>query len=832
MHALRNTISRCATRTGHVSTVSARTTATAASCARSYTTAYLKNSPTPAASTSRAHITSNDVSGDSQQKNSEVSQTETPGPSVASGHKREKKYNVFYKQTLTEGSTSTSKKPFVVSANTLARRQRRHRIKIDANAPESTVKKIFSQSKSKKKRKLEQANVAFKPSTNDDTPPARLESLDDVPTEGFGPDGFKAQAWGESNPFNDSPPATGEERSHPPHILKQDVVRAGLIMPSENTLSDIEPVEQQRPVDTLAHNLDRILFNPGVHWLQDPRSRVYNFTPWLERIPTVKDFAFERLTGFVKSSRDEELRALAKREGKKYAGSTSSLSGMLSHIYFLLSEFKEVDYSVLSQHFKNQPSTFTSGQRTPATVLLNYKDGVYAIDSHSAEYDDPDKNVLTWMGTLLENFLTKSPEKFKEFMNFNESPEKSGEKSMKEAYRYAKSNNFVMRSQLDCQDPRLPGTGVFDIKTRACVSVRMDILNYEENSGYMIKDQTGVFESFEREYYDLIRSGFLKYSFQVRIGNMDGVMVTYHNTERIFGFQYISLDEMDERLFGTTPGIGNQVFNYCVSLLEEIMHDVSKCFPKQSVQVSFETRMPGRVLEVYVQPAEWTGPQEQWPIKKLVVSLEHSSAGIPARPATAMRQPDQWTVSYQIGRPAISDQDARRDHNGLEARKKRLLILPSYISNMEEGEAFWENLKFSSAREGQVDSSETAKPSVAFQPDSFSLGSNAVERYREMSRQGRACMQQLEVKEAGKPKVVLGLDGVYEEDKEWAEFWKEKKAPIVGSLGGDGKDVWSSSQLQASIGSAAIPETVVSAEEDKAEDIAKDATPEHEPRTL
>ena len=41
------------------------------------------------------------------------------------------------------------------------------------------------------------------------------------------------------------------------------------------------------------------------------------------------------------------------------------------------------------------------------------------------------------------------------------------------------TKDFVMRSQLDCQDQRLPGTGVFDIKTRACISLRMDILNYE-----------------------------------------------------------------------------------------------------------------------------------------------------------------------------------------------------------------------------------------------------------------------------------------------------------------------------------------------------------------
>lgn len=70
-------------------------------------------------------------------------------------------------------------------------------------------------------------------------------------------------------------------------------------------------------------------------------------------------------------------------------------------------------------------------------------------------------------------------------------------------------------------------------------------------------------------------------SFQARIGNMDGVMVTYHNTERIFGFQYISLDEMDERLFGPTPGLGDKVFHHCVSLLEEIIEQASLCFPEQ-----------------------------------------------------------------------------------------------------------------------------------------------------------------------------------------------------------------------------------------------------------
>jgi len=89
-------------------------------------------------------------------------------------------------------------------------------------------------------------------------------------------------------------------------------------------------------------------------------------------------------------------------------------------------------------------------------------------------------------------------------------------------------------------------------------------------------------ESFEREYYDLIRSAFLKYSFQVRIGNMDGVMVAYHNTARMFGYQYIPLEEMEARLYGSTDrSTGDRVFDKCVKLMEIVSDEVVSCFPNQ-----------------------------------------------------------------------------------------------------------------------------------------------------------------------------------------------------------------------------------------------------------
>jgi hypothetical protein len=135
-----------------------------------------------------------------------------------------------------------------------------------------------------------------------------------------------------------------------------------------------------------------------------------------------------------------------------------------------------------------------------------------------------------------------------------------------------------MRSQLDGVDSRLPGTGVFDVKTRATVSIRRDLLNWRSNAGYMITKQHGGFNSFEREYYDLICSAFLKYSFQCRIGNMDGVVVAYHNTKRIFGFQYIPLDEMEQSLYGQSE-YGARIFSKCIQVLESIYAEAVAAFP-------------------------------------------------------------------------------------------------------------------------------------------------------------------------------------------------------------------------------------------------------------
>ena len=137
-----------------------------------------------------------------------------------------------------------------------------------------------------------------------------------------------------------------------------------------------------------------------------------------------------------------------------------------------------------------------------------------------------------------------------------------------------------MRSQLDCVHDSLPGTGVFDLKTRAISPIRHDVYNYLKYVGQSLTSLTGRYDSFESEYYDMVRAAFLEYSFQARIGNMDGILVAYHNTARIFGFQYVSLDEMDRCLFGR-EGAGARVFQRCIWLMEMLYRHITRCFPDQ-----------------------------------------------------------------------------------------------------------------------------------------------------------------------------------------------------------------------------------------------------------
>lgn len=314
----------------------------------------------------------------------------------------------------------------------------------------------------------------------------------------------------------------------------------------------------------------------------------------------VNEFDFDALNEYITSSRDQTLREIARQHGKKYIGSSSSMTSVLSHFHFLLSNWRPIDTKVLSQGFTDKLRSFTRISRAPAAIFLRYKDGVYAIDADK-EFDSA--NILMNLGKSMEKLLTMPMEEFERYRKSNNN-KFSQESAAPESYHYSTCGDFLMRAQLDAYDSRLPGSGMFDLKTRAVVSIRMDTKNFETGQGYQIKSRFGQFESFEKEFFDMIRAAFLKYSLQVRIGRMDGIFVAFHNIERIFGFQYVSLPELDETLHGQQDTtLGNAEFELSLVLWNKILNKATAQFPSQSLRFHFETReSQNAFMYVFAEP--------------------------------------------------------------------------------------------------------------------------------------------------------------------------------------------------------------------------------------
>jgi hypothetical protein len=253
------------------------------------------------------------------------------------------------------------------------------------------------------------------------------------------------------------------------------------------------------------------------------------------------------------------------------------MSSVLQHFHFLLSDFRPLNHNMLSRGFPNPSSKFSKITTGPAAIFLRYKDGIYAVDADKT-FDSP--NIMSWLGHSMEKLLTSSREEFESFRRTSTDAAPTEDQSGK-CFHYSKIGNFLLRSQLDAHDDRLPGTGIFDLKTRAVVSIRMDSDEYDLGSGYQIRYDHGQWESYEREFFDMTRATLLKYSLQVRMGRMDGIFVAYHNIERIFGFQYLSLPDMDNVLHGQTDTcLGDQEFKLSVGLLDEIFQRVTAKYPE------------------------------------------------------------------------------------------------------------------------------------------------------------------------------------------------------------------------------------------------------------
>lgn len=348
--------------------------------------------------------------------------------------------------------------------------------------------------------------------------------------------------------------ATQEEKKKHNNVERTHVQTVKLDHPYYNGLvkvsRDITGPVSKPP--SLEHDLTKCLYQPmNIFPLRDTRSNVFNFTPFLEHLIKVEHFNFAGIAPFVPPSKDEKLHEITDKLNKKFFSSTSSMTGILSQLHFLISNFRPLNLVNLTHSISPKYSSFTVGARSASAVLMKRtspNEGNFAITADKSINKDI---ILSRLGHCLETLLTTTKPEFNRVYNKKGKNLKNLVTNVNEHYHYATAGDFVLRSQLDAYDSKLPGTGVFDLKTRAVAAIRHDIAHIEKQdnfTGYEITKRFGAFESFEREYYELVRSVMLKYSLQATIGDMDGIFVAYHNISKMFGFQYIPLDEMNHIL--------------------------------------------------------------------------------------------------------------------------------------------------------------------------------------------------------------------------------------------------------------------------------------------
>jgi hypothetical protein len=118
-----------------------------------------------------------------------------------------------------------------------------------------------------------------------------------------------------SNKTNSTRSSTSETNRAPRWF---DSTRPGQwVTPQETQVIVLKPPISNNSINPprLLHGLERVLFQPGTHWLQDSRTKVYNFPKNLKWIPKLEDLKWG-LGGvggrFRKPSTDPQLDALGR----------------------------------------------------------------------------------------------------------------------------------------------------------------------------------------------------------------------------------------------------------------------------------------------------------------------------------------------------------------------------------------------------------------------------------------------------------------------------------------------------------------------------------------
>ena len=251
----------------------------------------------------------------------------------------------------------------------------------------------------------------------------------------------------------------------------------------------------------LQNKLDILPRCPGIY----PTEAISRFdpkklAPFFARLPQYSQINEQCIAPYFPPGSDVNLKRLAAQNQAKYMMSTSTITSLLSHLYYMISNFKSPHFSGLSKAYDNEPLKFMVSQRKPNTVFLRQqqtedKRELYAIDS-DAGFGEPSNTVLLKMGKYMEKMFTTDADFFNDHFvldlvtnkpRIDMTPEMIDQLREEDYFRYMMVGKMFLRSQIDCSGEDEDGNPiVFELKTRATAPLRYDISNYIDFLDYAI----------------------------------------------------------------------------------------------------------------------------------------------------------------------------------------------------------------------------------------------------------------------------------------------------------------------------------------------------------
>eukprot|EP00826_Nyctotherus_ovalis_P059068 TRINITY_DN8182_c0_g2_i8.p1 TRINITY_DN8182_c0_g2~~TRINITY_DN8182_c0_g2_i8.p1 ORF type:complete len:588 (-),score=151.59 TRINITY_DN8182_c0_g2_i8:53-1816(-) len=362
------------------------------------------------------------------------------------------------------------------------------------------------------------------------------------------------------------------------------------------------------PIPRLCNGLERVAKSHGLI-NRDCLSSVVksNVTDFYKSLPTPEEIDNEMIGEYIPPSKDKLLFSIAEKCGAQYMLSTSTVTSLLAHIDYLITNFRSPLFSQLSHEYVDEPLKYIISARKPSTgyaTVVNAMPRVIAIDSDSGFLDESSLIFLR-MGRYLELMITQNQSDFnRKFLLKNKSRRLPGDRPVPDYHSFLKAGKMLLRSQIDAGIVEGDFLKKVEIKTRAIMAQRYDAEFYKNYLDYRLRTSIGLYESYEREYYDLIRSAFNKYLHQMMIGGMDGVLVAYHNTQEIFGFEYLDRWHLEKRMYGSQE-FARICFKTGLALLQNIFEYIFRFEEMKKIgevaKIGFYASNMGKNLVIMVE---------------------------------------------------------------------------------------------------------------------------------------------------------------------------------------------------------------------------------------